>query len=298
MQLGATIPVADVGAGPSAIRDYAQTVEDLGFDYLQAPDHVLGANPATTAGKGRVGTNENPYHDPFVLFGFLAGCTQRLGFAPGVLILAQRQAALVAKQAACLDVLSNGRLRLGIGVGWNKVEFTGLNEVFSNRGRRSAEQVQVMQALWSAPHVTFKGRYHTIDDAGINPRPASGRIPVWFGGHAEATLHRTAKYGDGWMPLAYPADDSALAVFEKLRGLIKAEGRDPADVGLEVWLSLGSGDEESWRREFAFWKKAGVTHVTAHTTYAMGHHKRIAGHTAADHVAAITRFKEVVADLV
>jgi probable F420-dependent oxidoreductase len=297
MQLGATIPVADIGSGPSAIRDYAQTVEGLGYDYLQAPDHVLGANPATAAGTGRVGTNENPYHDPFVLFGFLAGCTQRLGFAPGVLILAQRQAALVAKQAACLDVLSNGRLRLGVGVGWNKVEFTGLNEVFSNRGRRSEEQVQVMQALWSQPHVTFKGRYHTIDDAGINPRPASGRIPVWFGGHAEQTLQRTAKYGDGWMPLAYPADESALAVFEKLRDLVKAEGRDPADVGLEVWQSLGSGDENAWRQEFEFWKKAGVTHVTAHTTFAMSHHKRIAGHTAADHLAAITRFKEVVADL-
>ena len=297
MQLGATIPVADIGTGPSQIRDYAQTVEGLGFNYLQAPDHVLGANPATIEGKGRVGTNENPYHDPFVLFGFLAACTQKLGFAPGVLILAQRQAALVAKQAACLDVLSNGRLRLGVGVGWNKVEFTGLNEIFSNRGRRSEEQVQVMQALWAQPHVTFKGRYHTIDDAGINPRPASGRIPVWFGGHAEATLHRTAKYGDGWMPLAYPADETALAVFEKLRGLIKAEGRDPANVGLEVWLSLGSGDEEAWHRDFAFWKKAGVTHVTAHTTYAAGHHKRIAGHTAADHLAAITRFKEVVADL-
>jgi probable F420-dependent oxidoreductase len=297
MQIGATIPVADIGTGPSEIRDYAQTVEGLGFDYLQAPDHVLGANPAAAAGKGRIGTNENPYHDPFVLFGFLAGCTQRLGFAPGVLILAQRQAALVAKQAACLDVLSNGRLRLGVGVGWNKVEFTALNEVFSNRGRRSEEQVQVMQALWSQPHVTFKGRYHTIDDAGINPRPASGRIPVWFGGHAEQTLQRTAKFGDGWMPLAYPADESALLVFEKLRAMIKAEGRDPASVGLEVWLSLGSGDEAAWRRDFEFWKQAGVTHVTAHTTYAMGHHKRIAGHTAADHLAAITRFKQVVADL-
>jgi probable F420-dependent oxidoreductase len=297
MQIGATIPVADIGTGPSEIRDYAQTVEGLGFDYLQAPDHVLGANPATAAGKGRIGTNENPYHDPFVLFGFLAGCTQRLGFAPGVLILAQRQAALVAKQAACLDVLSNGRLRLGVGVGWNKVEFTALNEVFSNRGRRSEEQVQVMQALWSQPHVTFKGRYHTIDDAGINPRPASGRIPVWFGGHAEQTLQRTAKFGDGWMPLAYPADESALLVFEKLRAMIKAEGRDPASVGLEVWLSLGSGDEAAWRRDFEFWKQAGVTHVTAHTTYAMGHHKRIAGHTAADQLAAITRFKQVVADL-
>jgi probable F420-dependent oxidoreductase len=297
MQLGATIPVADIGTGPAAIRDYAQTVEGLGFNYLQAPDHVLGANPATIAGKGRVGTSENPYHDPFVLFGFLAGCTQKLGFAPGVLILAQRQAALVAKQAACVDVLSGGRLRLGVGVGWNQVEFTGLNEVFSNRGRRSEEQVQVMQALWSQPHVTFKGRYHTIDDAGINPRPASGRIPIWFGGHHEATLQRTAKYGDGWMPLAYPANESALAAFEKLRTLTKEAGRDPASIGLEVWQSLGGGDEEGWRRDFTFWKKAGVTHITAHTTYAMNHHKRIAGHTAADHIAAITRFKEVVADL-
>ena len=297
MQLGATIPVADIGTGPSPIRDYAQSVEGLGFDYLQAPDHVLGANPATSAGKGRVGTNENPYHDPFVLFGFLAGCTQKLGFAPGVLILAQRQAALVAKQAACLDVLSNGRLRLGVGVGWNQVEFTGLNEVFSNRGRRSEEQVQLMQALWAQPHITFKGRYHTIEDAGIDPRPASGRIPVWFGGHADQTFERTAKYGDGWMPLAYPADDTALAAFDKLRGLIKAEGRDPASVGIEVWQSLGSGDEQAWRRDFAFWKQAGVTHITAHTTFAMNHHKRIAGHTAADHIAAITRYKQAVADL-
>lgn len=195
-------------------------------------------------------------------------------------------------------MLSNHRLRLGVGVGWNQVEFTGLNETFSNRGRRSEEHVQLMQALWSQPHVSFNGRYHTIDDAGINPRPTSGHIPVWFGGHAEQTLQRTAKYGDGWMPLAYPADDTALAAFDKLRGLIKAENRDPASVGLEVWLSLGSDDEQAWHREFAFWKNAGVTHVTAHTTFAMNHHKRIAGHTAADHLAAITRFKQVVADLI
>ncbi|HVZ08272.1 LLM class F420-dependent oxidoreductase [Rhodopila sp.] len=297
MELGATLPVADIGPDPSVIKEYAQTIEGLGFDYLQAPDHVLGANPATVAGKGRVGTNENPYHDPFVLFGFLAGVTQRLGFAPGVLILAQRQAALVAKQAACLDVLSGGRLRLGVGVGWNKIEFDGLNEVFSNRGRRSEEQVQVMQALWASPHVTFRGRYHTINDAGINPRPTNGRIPVWFGGHAEQTLQRTAKYGDGWMPLAYPADDSALAAFEKLRVLTKAGGRDPARIGLEVWLSLGNDDPEAWRKEFTFWKQAGVTHITGHTTYAMAHHKRIAGRTVADHIAAATKFKDAVKDL-
>ena len=297
MQLGASLPVVDIGTGPVVVRDYAQAAEGLGYSYLVAPDHVLGVNPAADHGGRRVGTTANPYHDPFVLFGFLAGCTQRIGFAVGVLILAQRQAVLVAKQAASLDVLCGGRFRLGIGVGWNEVEFVGLNEDFHNRGRRSEEQVRVMQALWAQEHVTFAGEFHRLDDAGINPRPASGRIPVWFGGHAEATLQRTAKYGDGWMPLAYPADETALAAFEKLRGLVKAEGRDPASVGLEVWLSLGSGDEAAWYRDFAFWKQAGVTHVTAHTTSAMNHHKRIAGHTAADHLAAITRFKQVVADL-
>src|SRR5690349_4726156 len=260
MQLGANLPVTDIGTGPSAIKDYAQTVEGLGFDYLQAPDHVLGANPASIAGKGRVGTTETAYHDPFVLFGFVAGCTQRIGFSPGVLILAQRQAVLVAKQAASLHEISGGRLRLGVGVGWNEVEFTGLNENFHNRGKRSEEQVRVMQALWSEPHTVFKGEFHTLDDAGINPRPPGGMVPVWFGGHAEATFRRTAKYGDGFMPLAYPPGDDALKAFDKLRGLIKAEGRDPASVGLEVWVSPGIGTPDDWRREFTFWKKAGVTH--------------------------------------
>ncbi len=166
----------------------------------------------------------------------------------GVLILAQRQAVLVAKQAASLDELSNGRLRLGVGVGWNELEFTGLNENFNNRGKRSEEQVQVMQALWANAHVDFKGKYHTIDDSGINPRPKSGRVPVWFGGHVDATLERTAKWGDGWMPLAYAADDTALAAFEKLRGLIRAAGRKQEDVGIEVWCSLGNAIPDEWRK--------------------------------------------------
>jgi probable F420-dependent oxidoreductase len=294
MHLGASLPIGDIGTDPIVLRDYAQAAEGLGYEYLVAPDHVLGANPASHTGDRRVGTSQTPYHDPFVLFGFLAGCTRRIGFATGVLILAQRQAVLVAKQAASLDVLSGGRFRLGIGVGWNQVEFTGLNENFHNRGARSEEQVQVMQALWASPHVTFKGRYHTIDDAGINPRPASGRVPLWFGGHAEATFRRTAKYGDGFMPLAYPPDDTALAAFDKLRALIRAEGRDPKDVGIEVWVSPGVGNQDDWRKEMAFWQRAGVTHATAHTTYPGGHHQRIAGRTPADHLAAITRFKAAV----
>jgi probable F420-dependent oxidoreductase len=297
MQLGASLPVGDIGTGPTVIRDYAQTLEGMGFDYIQAPDHVLGGNPAGHKDKTRVGTSATAYHDPFVLFSFIAGCTNKIGFAPGVLILAQRQAVLVAKQAASLAVLSNDRLRLGVGVGWNELEFIGLNENFKNRGKRSEEQVQVMQALWANDHVDFKGKYHTIDDSGINPRPKSGRVPVWFGGHVDATLERTAKWGDGWMPLAYPADDSALKAFDKLRGLVAAAGRSMDDVGIEVWMSLGSDDTDQWRRDFSFWKKAGVTHVTAHTTYATGHHKRIAGKTAAEHLAAIAKFQKAVGDL-
>jgi probable F420-dependent oxidoreductase len=297
MQLGASLPVGDIGTGPTVIRDYAQTLEGLGFDYIQAPDHVLGGNPEGHKDKQRVGTTATAYHDPFVLFSFIAGCTDRIGFAPGVLILAQRQAVLVAKQAASLDELSNGRLRLGVGVGWNELEFTGLNENFHNRGKRSEEQVQVMQALWANPHVDFRGKYHTIDDSGINPRPKSGRVPVWFGGHIDATLERTAKLGDGWMPLAYAADDKALAAFDRLRSLTRAAGRDPAEVGIEVWVSLGGGTPDDWRKEVTFWKNAGVTHVTAHTTYAVGHYKRIAGRSAAEHLAAIKGFQTAVRDL-
>jgi alkanesulfonate monooxygenase SsuD/methylene tetrahydromethanopterin reductase-like flavin-dependent oxidoreductase (luciferase family) len=170
MKLGCSLPVADIGTGPSVLRDYAQAAEGLGYAHLVAPDHVLGANPAADHGGRRVGTTANAYHDPFVLFGFLSGCTKTIGFAVGVLILAQRQAVLVAKQAASLDVLCGGRFRLGIGVGWNEVEFIGLNENFHNRGRRSAEQVRVMQALWAEPHVDFTGEFHRIEDAGINPR--------------------------------------------------------------------------------------------------------------------------------
>jgi probable F420-dependent oxidoreductase len=297
MQLGASLPVADIGTGPTILRDYAQAAESLGYNYLVAPDHVLGANPVADHGGKRVGTTANAYHDPFVLFGFLAGCTQRIGFSVGVLILAQRQAVLVAKQAASLDQLSNGRFRLGIGVGWNEVEFIGLNENFHNRGKRSEEQVRVMQALWAEPHVSFTGEFHRIEDAGINPRPASGRVPIWYGGHAEATFRRAAKYGDGFMPLAYPAGNAALAAFEKLRKLTREAGRNPADMGIEVWASPGAGNEDNRRKEIAFWKQAGVTHVTAHTSYVSNHHQRIDGRSAADHLATITRYRAAVADL-
>src|ERR1700688_2563399 len=247
MKLGVALPIVDIGGEPDAIRDFAQAAEAIGYQGIAAPDHVLGVNvasrPEWTQGRAR---STDLYHDPFVLFGFLAGCTKIADFSTQVLILPQRQTVLVAKQAACLDVLCGGRFRLGIGVGWNEVEFTGLNEDFHNRGRRSEEQIAVMQALWAEPHVNFKGRWHTIEDAGINPRPASGRVPVWFGGHHERTLQRCAKWGDGWMPNAYPPGQEALDIFAKLRKLTEEAGRNPKDIGIEVWTSMGSGSEADW----------------------------------------------------
>jgi probable F420-dependent oxidoreductase len=225
-----------------------------------------------------------------VLFGFLAGCTRDIGFSTQVLILAQRQAVLVAKQAASLDVLCGGRFRLGIGVGWNPVEFVGLNEEFHNRGRRSEEQVEVMKALWAEPHVSFEGKYHTIEDAGINPRPRKRSIPIWFGGHADVTLRRVVKLGDGWMPLAYAPGDEARAAFTKLRSYAEAEGRDPASIGIDTRVSAGIGEETEWRETVRFWKACGVTHLTLATYSGRGHLRRIPGHSLSDHLDAIRRY--------
>src|SRR5947207_5482428 len=212
MKLGVALPIVDLRGEPAALREVAQAAEEIGYQGIAAPDHVLGANVASRPGWSQPRARSTDlYHDPFVLFGFLAGCTNIPDFSTQVLILAQRQTVLVAKQAACLDLLSGGRFRLGIGVGWNEVEFVGLNENFHNRGRRSEEQVEVMQKLWAAPHVAFKGRWHTIEDAGINPRPASGKVPVWFGGHVERTLERVVKWGDGGMPLACGPGEEAKA---------------------------------------------------------------------------------------
>ena len=289
MQLGHLVPFGDIGGDPDTVRDYAQGLEALGYDFMEAPDHVLGANAGSRPSwDRRRNTSDDLFHDPFVLLGYLAGIAPKLGFSTGVLILPQRQTALVAKQAACLDVLCKGRFRLGIGVGWNEVEFVGLNENFHNRGRRSEEQVQVMQALWAQPHVTFKGKYHTIDDAGINPRPASGRVPLWYGGHHEHTLPRIAKWGDGWMPNAYPPDQTALEIFDQLRRLTRS-GR----AAIRRRSASRSGrpaaraPKPTGAKEAAFWQAAGASHICLTTTFHRRHHHRIAGKTLSDHLAAL-----------
>jgi probable F420-dependent oxidoreductase len=284
MKLGVAIPMIDeaVGGDPSAIREFAQVAEEIGYQDLSVPDHVLGVNVASRPDWGDRNTSADLFHDPFVLFGFLAGCTKQIEFSTQVLILAQRQAVLVAKQAASLDLLCGGRFRLGVGVGWNPVEFVGLNENFHNRGRRSEEQIEVMKALWAEPHVTLRGKYHTIEDAGINPLPPRRTIPIWFGGHAEVTLQRVVKWGDGWMPLSYAPE---------------AAGRDPAGIGIDTRTTVGIGAEAEWRETVRFWKSCGVSHLTLGTYSGRGHLRRIDGRTLADHLVAIKRYWNAVADL-
>ena len=298
MRLGVMLPLHDIGGDPGLLRDFAHATEAQGYTNLGLADHVLGVNVATRPDWGDRNTSADLFHDPFVCFAFLAGlCRPTTEFSTQVLILAQRQAVLVAKQAASLDVLCGGRFRLGVGVGWNPVEFTGLNENFSNRGRRSAEQVEVMQKLWAEPHVTFKGRWHTIEDAGINPLPVHRRVPVWFGGHVEQTLDRIARLGDGWIMNAYPPGDAALAEFAKLRHLTAEAGRSADAVGIEVWTSGGAGTEKDWREEARFWKQAGATHLTLTNTFNRRHHRRIAGKSVADHLAVQQRYRDAVADV-
>jgi probable F420-dependent oxidoreductase len=290
------LPFIDIGGDPGTVRDFAQHAERLGYDHLVATDHVLGVNAASRPDWGRRNSSADLFHDPFVLLGFLAACTERIEFSTQVLILAQRQTVLAAKQAACLDVLSGGRFRFGIGVGWNPVEFTGLNENFHNRGRRSEEQVAVMKALWAEKHVTFEGKWHHIEDAGINPLPLKRAIPLWYGGHEDVTLRRIAKWGDGWVQLAHPPGAEADAVFATLRGYVAAEGRAPDSVGVEVWVS-SVGEPAQWREEIGAWKRAGVTHVTLNDVFGGYYHRRPDGRSAAEHHAAMERYREAVADL-
>jgi probable F420-dependent oxidoreductase len=246
----------------------------------------LGANPNRPGGWQGPYTYQTPFQEPFVLFSFMAAVTQRLEFTTGIIILPQRQTALAAKQAATLDVLSGGRLRLGVGIGWNQVEYVSLNENFHNRGRRVEEQIKLMRLLWTQPLLTFTGRYHTIPDAGLNPLPVQQPIPIWFGGHAEPVLRRVATLGDGWMP-NYRAVADARPALDLLDRHLAEAGRTRADIGIEPRVSYGDGKPERWRAWLAEWQAAGATHMTVNT---MG----CGFTTPQQHIDALRRFAEAM----
>lgn len=286
MKYGVIYPQTEFGDDPTAIRDYAQTAEALGYAHIAAYDHVLGANPDRPGGWRGPYTYESAFHEPFVLFSHMAAVTQRIEFAPSIIILPQRQTALAAKQAATLDVLSGGRLRLGVGLGWNQVEYVALEQNFHNRGRRIEEQVTLMRMLWTQPLVNFSGRWHTVPDAGLKPRPVQQPIPIWFGGNADPVLRRVARMGDGWMPNFRTLEDTRPAL-EKLERYLAEAGRARSQIGVEARLSYGDGHPDTWLKQVQDWEAVGATHVAINT---MGR----GFDTPAAHLAAIRRFAEAV----
>jgi probable F420-dependent oxidoreductase len=264
MNIGFVYPQTEFGNDPPAIRDLAQTAEGLGFTHVLAYDHVLGVNPDRSEDWDGPYDFQTPFQSPLLLFSYMAAVTNQLGFLTGILILPQRQTALVAKQAATLDVLCGGRLRLGVGIGWNKPEYIALDANFHDRGHRIEEQVSLMRQLWTQPLVNFSGRWHTIPDAGINPLPIQRPIPIWFGGHAEPVLQRAATIGDGWIPNYRNAED-AQQTLNGVEGYLEQAGRSKSSFGVEARIRYDDGNPASWEQLLEGWQDAGATHISFNT---------------------------------
>jgi probable F420-dependent oxidoreductase len=285
MKIGAVFPHLEIGSDPAILRDWAQTAEDLGYSHLLAYDHVLGAEHA-----GREPplwgpyTEQSAFHEPFVLFGYFAAMTRRVELVTGVIILPQRQTALVAKQAAEIDILSGGRLRLGVGTGWNYVEYDSLGEDFANRGKRQEEQIEVLRTLWADPVIDYSGDYHRIERAGLKPLPGR-QIPIWLGGFSDVAYRRAARMGDGFIFGGSIKD--GLAGVEKIRGFLAEAGRDEAAFGIEAMVNYGAGPDR-WREDLEAWEAAGADYVSMRAMDA-------GLETPQDHIDALRRYWEAVA---
>lgn len=285
MQIGVVFPQTEIGPDPAVVREYAQTAEGSGFAHLMVYDHVLGASTANRPDWRGPYTDQSLFHEVFVLFGYLAAIAPKLELVTGVVILPQRQTALVAKQASEIDILTGGKLRLGIGIGWNEVEYVALNERFSNRGRRFEEQIEVLRALWTNEVIDFRGQYHTIPEAGLNPLPVQRPIPLWIGGYADVVMDRIGRLADGWFPGNQPGE-----ALDRSRALVdasaRAAGRDPSSIGMEGRISLAPGAESEWVAQTDAWRAVGATHLAINT---MGQ-----GRSPREHIETVRRYAEVI----
>jgi len=281
MLLSALFPTRDIGTDPAKIRDWAQAAEDLGFHCIEVADHVFGAAPR---GDWKPTYSEHdPFHETFTTMAYIAAVTKKVQLCSGVLILPQRQTGVVAKQAAQVDILSGGRLRLGVGVGWNHVEYEALGMEWKTRGAMQAEQIEVMRHLWTQDLVNFTGKFHRLIDVTMLPPPVQRPIPVWFGGSSDAAVKRAARIGDGYMPIMTPeAAEPKLAL---LRETMKAHGRDPAKFGLEGWLRFDEADPQAWAKRAEGWKYLGAQIVMLYPMYRMS--------KLDDQIETLRRFKEV-----
>jgi probable F420-dependent oxidoreductase len=283
MRIGVVFPQTELDGDASAVRAYGQRVEELGFTHLLAYDHVVGADPEVHEGWAGPYDIHTTFHEPLVMFGYLAAVTTTLELVTGVIILPQRQAVLVAKQAAEVDLLSEGRLRLGVGLGWNAVEYEALGEDFTNRGKRLGEQVEVMRQLWTEQSVTFAGKHHRVTGAGLAPLPVRRPIPVWIGAASRPALERAGRLGDGWFPMMAPGPQLDEAREIVAQSAIAA-GRDPSTIGMEGRVNW-RGDRAQVVDELALWSAAGATHVSVNT---MGAGLR----TVDEHLAALAAVAE------
>jgi probable F420-dependent oxidoreductase len=280
MRVGVVFPQTEAGADPAGIRAYARAVEELGFEHVTAYDHVLGADPAGHPGFSGPYTADSTFHEPFVLFGYLAAVAPRLELFTGIIILPQRQTALVAKQAAEVDILTGGNLRLGVAVGWNDVEYEALGMDFRDRGRRIDEQIELLRRLFTDPVVTFEGRDHRVTAAGVAPLPVQRPIPIWLGGASERAYERAARLGDG-MYVLRPLPGGWPATIERLHELRRAAGREHEPFGIEATIQVARGDPDDWRAAADEWRALGATHLSLNTmdgglAWPDGHVERLA----------------------
>jgi probable F420-dependent oxidoreductase len=263
MNIGVVFPQTEIGADVEVVRRYAQRVEQLGFTHVLAYDHVLGADPTVHRGWAGPYDVSTTFHEPLVLYGYLAGVTS-IELVTGIIILPQRQTALVAKQAAEVDLLSRGRFRLGIGLGWNPVEYEALGKSFSDRGRRVGEQVELMRRLWTEPTVNFDGTYEKVTGAGLAPLPVQRPIPVWFGAASPPAYRRAGRLADGWFPQVPPGhglEEARAAVEQAARDA----GRDPTELGIEGRVTWGDGGAQKLAEQAARWRDAGASHLSVNT---------------------------------
>jgi probable F420-dependent oxidoreductase len=263
VRIGVVFPQTEIGPEVAAVRRYAQGVEELGFGHLLAYDHVVGADPAVHQGWNGPYDVHTTFHEPFTLFGFLAGVCG-LDLVTGIIILPQRQTALVAKQAAEVDLLTRGRFRLGVGLGWNAVEYEALGRSFTDRGRRVEEQVELLRRLWTEPSVTYAGTDERVTGAGIAPLPVQRPIPIWFGAASPAAYRRAGRLADGWFPQVPPGHG-----LEEARDTVdqaaRAAGRDPATLGMEGRVSWGAGGLGKLLEQIERWRGAGASHLSVNT---------------------------------
>ena len=263
MEIGIVFPHNEIGTDPGAIKAWAQGAEALGMGHTLIYDHVLGADPDRPGGFRGPYDKDVAFHEPFSVFSFMAAVTNSITFMTAVLILPQRQTALVAKQAAELAILSGNRFRLGIGTGWNEVEYEALGVPFAARGARQSEQVELLRQLWREDSLTFEGKHHTVTRASILPRPTES-VPIWFGGIARALLRRCARLGDGWVPLGGPNDASAQAL-ATMREHREAAGLPWEGFGIQAQAQYRGGTPERWQNHASRWKKLGCTHLAIAT---------------------------------